>query len=358
MDPAALIPIPDAIPVSWWWFQAFLLLTFFLHLVAMNAMLGTAFIGLVSHLRGTNDRASCTEAISSNLPFTIAFAVNFGVAPLLFVQVLYGHLIYTSSILMAVFWLAVVGLLIIAYGLAYVYKDLYPRRGDARLAVIGLATLLLLAIAFIFTNNISLMQKPIAWDRYFDQPRGLLLALDDPMLLPRYLHFMVSSVAVGGLAIALFFHWRQRGGDRNAGAWVASGCRWFSYATMANFAVGFWFLATLPKGMLTTTIPGLLLLATLVGGIALSVPAIGLGLAGRALPALWCTLGTIGLMVLARSLLRTVLLAPWFSPAQLPVTPSSAPLLFFLLVLLAGVTLIGWMVRFTLRSCANQEDRP
>ena len=51
----------------------------------------------------------------------MAFAVNFGVAPLLFVQVLYGHLFYTSSILVAVFRLAVIPLLIVAYYALYLH---------------------------------------------------------------------------------------------------------------------------------------------------------------------------------------------------------------------------------------------
>jgi hypothetical protein len=356
MDPAALIPTPDAIPVFWGWFQFFLLLTFFLHILLMNVMLGTAFIAFVSHFRRNAQTAPCTEVISGNLPFTIAFAVNFGVAPLLFVQVLYGHLIYASSILMAVFWLSIVALLAGAYALAYVYKYRYAQLGSSHLLVSGLITLLLLAIAFFFANNISLMQAPTSWTRYFDQPHGLLLSLGDPMLLPRYLHFMVSAVAVGGLAIALSFHWKQKKGDQTAGPWVTYGCRWFSYATMFNLAVGLWFLAALPKGILTTsTATGLLLLMTLGSGIVLAVPAIIFGLATRVMPAISCTLGTIALMILARSLLRTALLAPWFSVSQLPVSPAYPPLFFFLLFLVAGLALIAWMIRFVRSSCAEGE---
>ena len=33
MDPALLIPSPDAIPAPWGWFQALLLLTFFCHIL-------------------------------------------------------------------------------------------------------------------------------------------------------------------------------------------------------------------------------------------------------------------------------------------------------------------------------------
>jgi hypothetical protein len=357
MDPAALIPTPDAIPVAWGWFELFLLLAFFAHILLMNVMLGSAFIALISHFRGDSSTI-CTETVSQTLPFTIAFAVNFGVAPLLFVQVLYGHLMYTSSILTAVFWLSIVGLLIVAYALAYVYKDRYAQLARVRLPVVGLITLLLLVIAFFFSNNLTLMQTPTSWSRSIGQVDGLLLNLDDPMFFPRYLHFMVSAVAIGGLAIALFFQRKQRRGEHAAGVWVVAGCRWFSYATMLNFAVGLWFLAALPQGVLTASnTTGLLLLTSLGCGIALALPAVFFGLTTRALPALFCILGSLALMILARSLLRTTLLAPWFSVSQLPLSLSSSPLLFFLFFIAAGLALIVWMVRFTLRSWADNEGR-
>jgi len=49
------------------------------------------------------------------IPSTFALGVTFGIAPLLFVQVLYGNLIYSSSILMGVFWLLIIPFIIIAY---------------------------------------------------------------------------------------------------------------------------------------------------------------------------------------------------------------------------------------------------
>jgi hypothetical protein len=88
MDVAALIPTADTLPVPWGWFQFLLLLTFLLHLLFMNAMLGSAIIGLVSELRKPSEPPPLARDLAGSLPFLIAFAVNFGVAPLLFLQVL------------------------------------------------------------------------------------------------------------------------------------------------------------------------------------------------------------------------------------------------------------------------------
>jgi hypothetical protein len=359
MDPAPLIPTPDAIPVAWGWFQLLLLPTFFLHILLMNAMAGSVFIALISHCRRDGGVTPCTIEISRNLPFTIAFAVNFGIAPYLFVQTLYGHFMYVSSILMAVFWLSIITLLIGAYSLAYVYKYHYERLQGGRVLVTGLITCLLLLIAFFFVNNLTLMQSPAAWSRFFDHPGGLLLNLKDPTLFPRYLHFMVSAVAVGGLAVALFFAYRLKKGDKSAEPWVAYGCRWFSSATLLNLGLGIAFLAALPKEILTSLAPlNLLFLACLAGGIGLAVPAVIHGFSARLRPALLCALGTLALMILARSLLRSLMLAPWFSLAHLPLSPSRSPFVVFLLFLAASVALIVWMVRFTMRHSTRKEAQP
>jgi hypothetical protein len=52
----------DTISVSWGWFQFLLLLTFPLHLLAMNAMLGGLAIGIIQHFKGgTVQKNSLTE---------------------------------------------------------------------------------------------------------------------------------------------------------------------------------------------------------------------------------------------------------------------------------------------------------
>lgn len=351
MDPTALLPTPDAIPAPWGWFQGLLLLTFLVHLLLMNAMFGSACIALGSHLLRGGNAAPCSESVSCNLPSLIAFTVNFGVAPLLFVQVLYGHLIYASSMLMAVYWLAIVGLLMVAYALAYLLKYQGQRLGWLRVPILLAIVLLFAGIAFVFVSNIGLMQAPASWGRYFDEPRGLLLNLSDPLHLPRYLHFVLASIAVGGLSVAGTVHWQQQRGDWGGADWVRRGCRWFSFATMANILVGLWFYFSLPSGIPElSSAEGQWLAMLLVAGLLLSVPAIHAGLAGRVVPAIGWTLATVVVMVGARELLRRALLAPWFSPAQLPVQPELVPMVLFLIAFVLGLALIGWMVRLARRT--------
>ena len=356
MDPATLVPTPDAIPVHWGWFQLLLLLTFFIHILLMNIMLGTIIIASLRHLRKPKEQTLLTRDIADNLPFSIALAVNFGVAPLLFAQVLYGHFIYASSILMAPLWLSVVAILIAAYYGAYLYKYKYDSLIDGKMLLTGFISLMLLIIAFIFCNNFTLMLHPESWQRYFDRPSGLLLNLKDPTLIPRYLHFVVSSLAVGGLAIALYFRRKQLNGDNEAGLWVEHGCHWFGYATFANFAIGFWFYGNIPSGIIAgNTFIGFMFSLCMILGIITAIVAAIYGLRQKVIPALYFILAAIFFMVLTREFLQLAYLKPWFSLADLQVASSYSPLFVFLLFFAGGVVLIGWMLKITWQTYQNRE---
>jgi hypothetical protein len=345
MDIAALIPTPDALPVHWLWLQLFLTSTTFLHLLAMNLMLGSAFIALATPPRGNGSVVALRRDIGRTLPYTIAAAINLGVAPLLFIQVLYGQFFYTSTVMMAGYWLAIVALLIASYIAAYLFTLRHETLGQGRLCI-GVTVALLALIGFLFTNNLSLMQLPASWPAWFSSRSGWLLNLSDGALLPRYLHFMASAVAVGGLGIALFYEVKKRQGEISGEIWRIRGCDWFSYASLINFPIGFWFLAFIPASTYDGATWGgrifILLLAATIFGIAKAIIA---AMRYRVLPATVWALATVFCMTLARDLLRVEDLKPWFDLTELPVLPQYSPLLAFLLLAGAVVWVVGWMLK-------------
>jgi hypothetical protein len=356
MDPAALIPFPDQIPVGWGWFQLLLTLTFYLHLLAMNVMLGAVIITFIQHFSTEGKSLPVTRQIAKKLPYTIALAVNLGIAPLLFVQVIYGHFIYVSSVLMAIFWLSIVALLIIAYYSAYVYSYRYSTMAAGRMITSGLTMLALLCIGFFLSNNMTMMLHPETWSRYFAHPDGFLLNLADPTLIPRYLHFVTSAVAVGGLAIALLYSWQVSRGNEEGRQWIRYGCNWFSGATMINFALGFWFFGALPAGVLVpSTFIGSMFAFCLIIAIVTAVLSVIAAMRLRVLPATWFTLTTILFMVFSRDFLRAAYLKPWFSPSELTVQSAASPFILFLLFFIAGLVLIGWMLKTTYMAYRSKE---
>jgi hypothetical protein len=350
MDPAQFIPTPDTIPAPWFFFQFLLILTFFCHLLFMNAMLGSAVIALVREMRTKPaDPAPCQD-IASKLPYAIAFAVNFGVAPLLFLQVLYGHFIYTSSILMGAYWLSIIGLLILAYYSAYLYKmaiDL-PRATRRRSLTTSLA--LLLAIAFLFVNNITLMQTPQAWSAYFQRPDGTILNLVDPTLLSRYLHFVVASVATGGLSLAILAFFQQKKGEPDAAKRLSAGMKWFTYATVVEIGTGIPFLFSLPKHVHQMFVGGAamhtgLFLAALIAAFC----SLYYGAKERVWPTAIAMGATVLFMVLVRDLARQAYLSPYFHPADLLVVPQWSPMFLFVAILVIGIAVVIYMLRLAAR---------
>ena len=346
MNPIMLIPTPDAIPVPWGWFYVLLMLTFLLHILVMNAMLGGGIIALISAFKGGEQNTLIGKEIGYKWPYTIAFAVNLGVAPLLFVQVLYGQFIYSSTVLMAVWWFSIFGLLILAYYSAYIYDFKFDTLGSLRIFMVGFSVLTLLFIAFMFSNNMTLMLQPDKWQAYFDNADGTLILLSDPSLFPRYLHFVVGAVAVAGLFIALVGHFRFTKSAVNREALISKGMQYFTYASAIQIIIGFWFLMALPKRVMMVFMggsaygTGLLMLGIILGFIVIYC-----GYKRMVILSSVITLIALIDMIFMRDLVRIAYLEPYFKLADLAVEPQYSSLIFFLATFALGLGMIGYMLK-------------
>lgn len=358
MEPSVLIPTPDPIPVPWGWFKFFLLSTFMAHILFMNVMVGTGIIAFFSHLKKDSQKhlEPLERDISKKLTFIIAFTVNFGVAPLLFLQVLYGHFVYVSSMLMGVYWLSIFVLLIVAYYSAYYYKLRFDSIRTARAYLIGMAVLILLVIGFFFTNNMTLMLTPETWTRYFENPEGTLLNLSDPTLFPRFLHFMTASVAIGGLFIAITWSLKGRKGVPGSQENVDQGMKWFTLATAVQIVIGVWFLFSLPGDIRSLFLGGdqfhTSLLMVSVGLLALTLI---FGVYRHVGSATASTLGLVLIMVIMRDSVRAAYLRPFFEVSQLPVLHQYSPMIFFLAALVAGIGIVAYVIRLGMQCPVAEE---
>lgn len=347
MNPA-LVPQPDTITVAWGWFQFLLLLTFPLHLLAMNAMVGGLLIGVSQHFQGRPVNLRLAHRLAVLLPLVIAIAVNFGVAPLLFSQVLYGHLFYTSSILMAVYWLAVIPILILAYYGAYLYDFRFDDLGAGG-RWLGLVVLLMLfVIGYFFANNMHLMLLTERFAGYFERMDGSMLASTDPVLLPRYLHMMLGAVAIGGLFVTLAGRFRADRDRDMASLAEATGLKTFFWATLVNIAVGSWFLVALPRQTMLLFMGGdtgasvcFVLSLLLTAGMLVAAWKRKFWLT------FWHAVATVVLMTFMRAWMRSDYLREVFNLGQLEVVPEYSPMVFFFVVLVAGIVCIGWMLKKT-----------
>ena len=352
MDGIPLIPTPEAIPAPWPVFEILGVLLFMLHILFVNVVLGGSLLAFFS--KAPRD-SGLTGAIFKKIPSTLALGVTLGIAPLLFLQVLYGHLIYSSSVLMAFYWLLIIPLLIIAYYGTYIHA----RSGVRWLGkmAIGVAALIFLYIAFIYTNNMTLMLQPEKWPAYYTNRSGTILNLSDPTLWPRYLHFVIASVAVAGLFSSLVWQIRTKKGVPGAGEEVKKGLRIFAIATSVQVIIGIWFLIALPRDFMLAFMGGnLLYTILLVLGIILAIGALVLAFLGRFWPTFWHLIALTLVMVLNRLAVRDLFIGRFFKVSALTLKPQYDVLILFVVILVTGVAAVWYMLRAMMAAGERRES--
>jgi hypothetical protein len=278
------------------------------------------------------------------------------VAPLLFLQVLYGQFIYVSSVLMAVYWLSIFVLIILAYYGAYLYQIHYDRLGSARIWFAGISILILIVVGFFFTNSLLLMIDPKVWTRYFQEPGGTLIHWADPSLIPRYLHFLFASLAAGGLIMALMGRRQKKKGDPEAEAHIRQGLILYGCVTLFQFLIGAWYLGGLPVRVLSQVFFDscwafpVFIISVMAGGVSVLF-----ALARMPLQTTVCALLTTLLMILFRFQVRAAYMSPYAEQTKMEVTTQYGPALVFVLALVMGIAVIVYILKLALRAGRRAE---
>lgn len=253
MDINALIPSAFAIPQDFYVFRILVVLTFFIHILFVNLLIGssliTLFINIANRLSNVSYQKDTAKDLSEKLPFILAFTVNFGVAPYLFLQVILGSYIYTSSILIGAYWLSVIVSIMVAYSLLYLYKskfDTFTTR--KKLLISSVFCSLLIYTAFIFSGNVNLMLEPEKWVIFFKNPHGTFFDLLNPMLYMKMFHILNGTIAIAGLYIALIWFLKNKDGEHKEK--VDFGLRIFTFATLVQIISGISLYYSIPDFVL------------------------------------------------------------------------------------------------------------
>jgi len=359
MDVQVLIPTADpiALPAPFWVFKLLLVVTFLLHLLAMNFMLGGGLVAAFARLRPQRDENArrLFDDVSKKIPALLAATITLGIAPLLFLQVLYGQFFYTSSVIIGWPWFLVIVFVTLAYYGFYLVAFKSERAPQPMARIILFSLLLIVVVGFIYSNNLTLMLTPEKWvAKYHADPSGWNLNGSEPTLIPRFLHFMVAAVAIGGLYIAGLGLLRWKKDTDYARYLIRYGGRWFMYTTMVQFVVGLWFLISQPRPQMMLFL-GDNVLATAAFFIALLAALAAVFVTSEALrkeeprPALYLVSGlmfaVIVLMVTMREILHDAYLASHFKAESFAVQTQWQVLPLFLLLFLAGVVLWTMMLR-------------
>lgn len=345
----SLIPTADTIPVHWLWFEGLLIFTFFIHMILMNFLLGGSLLTVWDLLRGKLEKKT-----SGTIPTLIALTVNFGVPPLLFVQVLYGHLFYSSSVILAVPWILVVPILIVAYYCAYLFVKKAERAPVLSKVSLVITSLFLLFIAFVFVNNNTLALKPDRWSMYFENPGGWNLNLSEPTLWPRYLHFLLAALAIGALGRAIAYRFSKMDANEKD-TQIKRNLKIFGWITIIQLGIGSWFWLTMPEQVWKSFMGGSMFATIMmVLGWLSALLVLHSAFTGRLTAAMILGGLQILIMVIIRDLSRAAYLQEVFRPSQLENVSEASPLIVFLLVFVIGLISIYYMIRLIFKSKTPQ----
>ncbi|HEY2471575.1 MAG TPA: hypothetical protein VGI45_27560 [Terracidiphilus sp.] len=194
----AVDPIPLPAPI--WLIKLLHIVTLALHFVAVEMLLGGLLIAIVLSIFRNSPNAGVTaRSLARRLPVVMTYVINLGVPPLLFAQVLYGRALYTSSVLIGVYWISIVFVLCATYWLLYQFSARLEAGKSAWW--VGLSAWLLAGyIARMLSTNMTLMLRPEIWrDMYSASALGAYLPTGDPTLTPRWLMMMTGGIFIGGL---------------------------------------------------------------------------------------------------------------------------------------------------------------
>ncbi len=365
MDPHLLVQLRDAagVPAPFWFVQLFKVLGFTLHAVPMNLWYAGILVAMLLDLAGGPSAKRFSARLMSQMPVIVAFGVNLGIVPLLFVQVAYNKVFYPATILMAWFWMAIIALLIPAYYGIYVYA--FGLRGAApltawRRAVGWISAILFVIMGFLLANALSLMTRVGGWPQLFENHSsagaalGTALNTSDPTLWPRWL--LMFGLALGTTAVwmlldAAWFagkegddyrRWAKRFATRLyvlGFAWAAAAGSWYVFGTWTAEVRAFMFSwPVLCLTGITAAAPGLPL-AWLVW--RRQEPwldrkqATWLGLA---------QFGVLGVNAISRQVVQNLELRPYLDVAAQPTAVQWSPLVMFVVLFAVGLGVIAWMV--------------
>ncbi len=335
LDPA---PIPGPV----WLFHVLWVVTFLLHMLFVNVVLGGS---LLATFAGSGRRGLQSFFVNAN-SWAISFAITFGIAPLLFVQVLYGRFFYTATILVAGSWLGMLGLLTLGYYLNYLAKfRLQKDQGPGLALPVAALCFVLISVIQVMVNLLHL--QPSRWEGVWTQAAH---ALADPTFVPRWLHFLLASLAMAGALAAYVAVRRSRseGQTPELADMARFGVKVALYTTVVQLVVGFWLLLALPspvlsgfmKGGAATTLPlGLGILAGIGLLVVLAQIREPLAEATKVRRVMEFLVGAVVLMIVTRHQLREVYLAEWKPLEGAQVAPQWGVFLVFLVTFVVGVAL-------------------
>ncbi len=346
---------PQGLPAPVWLLLSLKVFGFWVHLIFMGLWFAGFPTGLL--LTWHPDTRPLGNRLLKTMPVWIAFGVNAGIVPLLFIQVLYPGFFYSASILQAWWWFVVIPLVMLAYYGSYLYAVHGLREGAptwTRWVGWGSALIFLL-IGVIFASTLTLSVHPEAWAEHAVLKGGAVLGsglFASYEVFQRYLMVFALSLLTVAAFLVVDVLWLAPDGERTRTArpvvlgLVLAGSLVFLVVSFPYLLRIRSFLPPLWHGVVGTT----MLLSFLLGtGYALrGTPGLGAGFVGAQLVNLLAN-------AIARQLVQHREILERLDLTAVPVHVQVSPFLLFIAAFLAGLGAVVWMIRVYVRASRSPE---
>ena len=311
------------------------IVTLTLHFAAMNFLFGGTIVLLFGKM---NDkwRDPTVKMYVRLLPTAMAATVTLGVAPLLFVQLVYYQQAYSAAIVSGWLWLGIIDAAIVAYYFFYgasFAADGKPGRMPVFLAI---SFAMLLFISFVYSTVFSMAERPDLYRMlYADNQTGMVVNTDVGSWIFRWLHMVLGAVTVGGFFVGFI-------GRKNEPAFQM-GKTFFLFGMVVTMLVGLAYLFTLGDYLRPfMRSPAIWLLMV---SIVLSLGSLHFFFKKKWLGAgLMLFVSMLG-MVVIRHILRLIVLEGHFDPGTIRVAPQWSVFALFLVCFVVAVGLVWYMLR-------------
>ena len=172
---------PFGFPAPTAFYLVMYVLTFALHQAFMHYVLaGSVYVAWATIFPGKGDvpraRMPLASVLRDWMPFMLSAAITAGVAPLLFVQIVYPVHFYTANLLLGWRWMVVIPVLIVGFYLLYVVKSRALSNWNAvtRSAVVIVVAICFLFVGFCWTANHLLAADESNWPEIYRSGKTML----------------------------------------------------------------------------------------------------------------------------------------------------------------------------------------
>lgn len=341
-------------------FEILMIITFALHIIFVNLIIGGTGLSIWFSINKNQFTENIVETFARTTTIGISLAIVLGVAPLLFVQVIYDPLWYSANNISA--WMVLGFLLLIALSFTISYIFYFSSKKGGHILWPVISFILLILSAFIIHALSVQMINPEKWTSWIYN--GVEINLYGNRLhavnIARLLHFIIPSFAITGVYMMLYsWYYKDREDISKAYIeWVAETGRKLAltFSIIQGIVGAIWYVSDFDVVKFPThpiTLIGITVALAYIGYLMKLKDPID-----KAIPTAIFTLITVLFMSTVRETLRNVKLSNLgYSIYTYKVSIDWGSTILFLLTFLMGIVVV-WYIATVVYKMGKSKEKP